>query len=84
MIDTINSASTLTILMVIAVAMAAVVVVAVGAAIKKGLVAGIVTLGIGCIFIFALMQVTNVGEFGKDIKKDVEATKSKIEVELGN
>jgi hypothetical protein len=84
MIDTVNSASTMTILVVIAIAMAAVVVVAVGAAIKKGLVAGIVTFAIGCVFVFALTQVTNVDEFGKDIKKDVEATKSKIEVELGN
>jgi uncharacterized membrane-anchored protein len=84
MLETVNSASSLVVTCVIIATVAVVAAFFLVAVIKKGLVAGIVTIVIGGVAIYALSQVFDLPSIGNDIAKEAQQQKAKIVIPQGN
>lgn len=84
MLETVNSASSLVVTMVILITIGIIAVFFVVAIVKKGLVAGIVTIVIGGFAVYALSQVFDLPSIGNTVAKEAQEQKAKIVVPQGN
>jgi len=84
MIETVNSASSLVVTCVIIATVGIIAAFFLVAVIKKGFVAGIVTIVVGGVALYALSQMFDLPSIGQDIAKEAKDQKAKIVVPQGN